>query len=45
MKHKYYSQYRQDEFLNKVIFKKQKNGFFIDIGAHDGITYSNSSFF
>lgn len=41
----YYSQCRQDEFLNTVIFNNKKNGFFIDIGAHDGKTYSNSLFF
>ncbi|NVJ86805.1 MAG: FkbM family methyltransferase [Algoriphagus sp.] len=42
---KYYSQYRQDEFLNRVFFPHKKNGFFIDIGAHDGVKFSNSYFF
>lgn len=42
---KYYSQYNQDKFVNEVIFAGQKNGFFIDIGAHDGISLSNSYFF
>jgi FkbM family methyltransferase len=41
----YYSQYRQDEFLDKVVFNKKKKGFFLDIGAHDGISFSNSYFF
>lgn len=41
----YYSQCRQDEFLNKVVFNGKQHGFFIDIGAHDGKTYSNSLFF
>lgn len=41
----YYSQCQQDEFLNTVIFNNKKKGFFIDIGAHDGKTYSNSLFF
>lgn len=45
MSAKYYSQCRQDEFLNTVVFNNKKNGFFIDIGAHDGETYSNSLFF
>lgn len=45
MKYKYYSQIRQDEFLNKVVFDHKKNGFFIDIGAHNGRTFSNSLFF
>lgn len=42
---KYYSQYRQDEFIDKVVFNKKRNGFFVDIGAHDGISLSNSYFF
>lgn len=42
---KYYSQYNQDEFLNNEIFKNKKNGVFIDIGAHNGISLSNTYFF
>ena len=42
---KYYSQYEQDKFLNEVIFKNKKKGTFLDIGANDGITISNSYFF
>ena len=45
MKYKYYSQIRQDEFLNEVVFNNKKNGYFIDIGAHNGQTFSNSLFF
>lgn len=45
MKTNYFSQYNQDKFLNQVIFLNKKNGFFIDIGAHDGISFSNSLFF
>lgn len=41
----YYSQYKQDQILNEQIFKNKKNGFFVDIGAHDGISYNNSYFF
>lgn len=41
----YFSQYNQDKFLNEVIFFNKKDGFFIDIGAHDGILFSNSLFF
>lgn len=41
----YYSQYNQDKFLNEVVFNNKKKGFFIDIGAHDGVSYSNSLFF
>jgi FkbM family methyltransferase len=42
---KYYSQYNQDRFVDEVILNKKTSGSFIDIGAHDGITYSNSAFF
>lgn len=45
MKKNYFSQYNQDKFLNEVIFSNEKDGFFIDIGAHDGILFSNSLFF
>lgn len=41
----YQSQVGQDRYLNEVIFKDKKNGFFVDIGAHDGYTFSNSYFF
>jgi FkbM family methyltransferase len=41
----YYSQYEQDKFLNEVLFKNKKNGVFVDIGANDGVTISNSYFF
>lgn len=42
---KYFSQCGQDQFLNEVIFKGKKNGVFIDIGANDGVTFSNTYFF
>jgi FkbM family methyltransferase len=41
----YKSQYLQDLILNLEIFKNKKNGIFVDIGAYDGIKYSNSYFF
>ncbi|MEB2784737.1 FkbM family methyltransferase [Algoriphagus persicinus] len=41
----YYSQYQQDKFIDKVIFAGKKNGFFVDIGAYDGITINNTIFF
>jgi len=40
----YYGQYKQDKYLDGL-FKKKSNGFFVDIGAHDGLTFSNSYFF
>jgi FkbM family methyltransferase len=41
----YKSQYNQDRFLNEKFFRNKKNGVFIDIGAHDGVSLSNSYFF
>lgn len=40
----YYSQYKQDLILDKIFFKDHKLGFFLDIGANDGVTYSNTYF-
>ncbi len=42
---KYFSQYKQDQFLNENFFKNKRNGTFVDIGAYDGIEGSNSYFF
>jgi FkbM family methyltransferase len=41
----YYSQYKQDEILENNIFKGYKNGFYMDIGAHDGISINNTLYF
>lgn len=45
MNNKYYSQCGQDEYLNRKIFKNRKNGLFLDIGANDCISFSNTYFF
>ena len=43
---KSYSQYEQDLILYNEIFKNRENSeIFIDIGAYDGIKYSNTYFF
>lgn len=42
MNSKTYSQYSQDLFLVSALFADKKNGIFVDIGANDGITYSNT---
>jgi FkbM family methyltransferase len=39
-----YAQYKQDFFVDKIL-KHKKNGFFLDIGANDGITFSNTYLF
>ncbi len=41
----YHSQCGQDKFINETFFKNFKNGFFLEIGAFDGIHISNTYFF
>lgn len=41
----FYSQYQQDQYVYENFFKDKKNGVFVDIGAHDGVTLSNTYFF
>ena len=41
----YKSQSSQDLFLDRWVFRGLEAGTFIDIGAHDGVTFSNSWFF
>ena len=41
---KYYSQYCQDFFID-ILLKKKENGVFLDIGANDGVSFSNTYFF
>ena len=36
-----YSQWREDEILIEF-FKNHDGGFFVDVGAHDGIRLSNT---
>lgn len=42
---KYYSQFGQDKLIHNLFFLEKKEGFFIDIGASDGIDINNSYFF
>ena len=39
------SQSGQDEYVETHIFKGYKNGFYVDVGAHDGITINNTLYF
>lgn len=41
----YHSQYKQDYYLHTNIFKDYKDGYFVDVGAHDGVTINNTLFF
>ena len=40
-----YSQFGQDVFVYDNFFENKRNGIFVDIGAHDGITLSNTYMF
>lgn len=39
------SQYGQDKFVYTQFFQHKKDGTFVDIGAHDGVSKSNTYFF
>lgn len=39
------SQDGQDRYLETNIFKGYKNGFYVDVGAHDGISINNTLYF
>ena len=42
---KFYSQYGQDTYAYETFFKDKKDGIFLEIGADDGVTFSNTKFF
>ena len=39
------SQHSQDKYLEETIFKGYKNGIFVDVGAHDGVSINNTLYF
>ncbi len=41
----YRSQYLQDQFVRETFFADVNNGFFLDIGADDGLDRNNTRFF
>ena len=41
----YYSQSKEDIYLNTHYFKGKKNGTYVELGAVDGVLYSNTKFF
>jgi FkbM family methyltransferase len=41
----FYSQSGQDKFINNSFFHNMKNGFFVEIGAYNGVDGSNCYFF
>tara|TARA_Y100000310_G_scaffold334373_1_gene414021 strand:- start:3200 stop:3925 length:726 start_codon:yes stop_codon:yes gene_type:complete len=42
---RFFSQLGQDKLIDEKIFKGKKNGIFVDVGAHNGVTISNTCFF
>jgi FkbM family methyltransferase len=42
---KYYSQYEQDKIIMEAYFKNKTDGFFVEIGADDGVRFSNCKSF
>src|SRR5262245_58964859 len=42
---KFYSQVGQDKYIWERFFRGKRNGVFVDVGAYDGETFSNSMFF
>ena len=42
---KYYSQFKQDKFLDKYFFKGKEKGVFVEIEAYDGVKDSNTFYF
>lgn len=41
----FHSQFGQDNYLEQNIFKGYKNGVFMDVGAHDGVSLNNTLYF
>ena len=41
----FYSQDNQDKFLEENVFKGYKNGIYVDVGAHDGVSINNTLYF
>ena len=41
----YYHDFKNDEFADTYIFKGKRNGYFVEVGACTGITYSQCYYF
>jgi FkbM family methyltransferase len=42
---KYYAAHNIDQYVKETFFSNKTNGYFVDIGAHDGVAGSNSLYF
>jgi FkbM family methyltransferase len=40
----YFSQFGQDRFIDEVVMRGKTGGVFVEIGAYDGVTFSNTLF-
>ncbi|HET8775922.1 MAG TPA: FkbM family methyltransferase [Thermoanaerobaculia bacterium] len=41
----YHSQYGQDRVIDGELFGGRRGGVFVDIGAHDGVSFNNTAYF
>ena len=41
----YHSQYGQDRVFHEELFRGKRDGVFVEIGAHDGVSFNNTLFF
>ena len=41
----FFSQFGQDRYLYRHLFENKRDGIFVDVGAYDGLTASNTLFF
>lgn len=41
----YYSEHGQDRWLDEEVFQGQRHGIFVEVGALDGLSFSNTRFF
>ena len=41
----YHGQYGQDEIIDRDLFRGRRGGVFVDIGAHDGVSFNNTVYF
>lgn len=41
----FYGQCGEDDYIYNTYFKNKRNGIFLELGALDGVTYSNTKFF